>query len=406
MKGLLMTTLMVFAVSLGVKAQIKLIGASVNNETGKIDLLKWQSLDSLSVEVVPTFLDGYFFATSAFDALNSNYYITGISGDSSGLYAYNTPTGMESLVSGSLYTNVAEFDMSNGKMYNLKMETDEYINIYEYDIVLNQDSLIGTIYEPGANAIVADAIGFDSNNGIIYYVGFTNDPALCIYAIPVRDSLFSFSRTVLNTTEPINNITSVQFDNVNEIVFALNDTYDSLANFIGRNIVEIDVVTGNIINRGELAEFPYYVGGSSSFDQNTGTFLFSAIDTSNMLKMVAFNTYSDTYISGFVPDIVSEIVCDNSNFAKSTYTTTETEQELAVTIELYPNPVSEVLFIEYTSSSPVQVLIFSSLGNLVFAQDFIPTNNIQLDLSSLTSGVYVVNLVSQEQTLTEKIAVF
>jgi hypothetical protein len=67
----------------------------------------------------------------------------------------------------------------------------------------------------------------------------------------------------------------------------------------GRYIIEIDKVTGDIINRGDLAEFPYYVGGSSCFDQNTGTFMLAAIDTSNVLKMVAFNTLTDTYVAGF-----------------------------------------------------------------------------------------------------------
>ena len=179
------------------------------------------------------------------------------------------------------------------------METEEYISIYEFDINTNQDSLIGVIYEPGANGLVADAIGFDANNGILYYVGFTNDPALCLYAIPVRENQFSFTKTILNPTEPFNIITSVNFDNVNEIIFARNATYDSSFNYTGSSIVEINKTTGDIITRGELTEFPYFVGGSSSFDQNTGTFLLVGIDTSNVVKMIAFNTYDNTYVSGF-----------------------------------------------------------------------------------------------------------
>lgn len=312
---------------------------------------------------------------------------------------------MENLAGGSLYTNVSEFDMSNGKMYNLLMETEEYISIYEYNISANQDSLIGIIYEPGANGIVSDAIGFDSNNGILYYVGFTNDPALCLYAVPVRDSLFSFTKTILNSTAPYNNITSVHFDNVNEIIYALSDTYDSLFNFTGRNIVEIDKTTGDIINRGELIGFPYYVGGSSSFDQNTGTFLLVAMNTGNMLRMIAFNTYSNTYVAGFVPDLVSEIVCDNSIFAKSTYLTTGIKQEPVLNFKMYPNPVSEILSIESKNPGPVSVQIFSSLGKQVFSQDFSTAGKIDLDLESLSPGLYLVNLITREQTGTDKILV-
>ena len=151
---------------------------------------------------------------------------------------------------------------------------------------------------------------------------------LCLYAIPVRENQFSFTKTILNpTAAPFNIITSVNFDNVNEIIYARNATYDSSFNYTGSSVVEINKTTGDIITRGELVEFPYFVGGSSSFDQNTGTFLLVGIDTSNMLKMIAFNTYDNTYVSGFVPGNVSEIVCDNTTFVKSTYITTGVKKE-------------------------------------------------------------------------------
>jgi len=405
MKREFLSIAILITIGVGVKAQINLIGASINNESGNIDLIKWQALDSLSVTEIPTILNGYYFATSAFDALNSNYYITGLSGDSTGLYSYNLVTGLESLVGGSSYSNTSEFDMSTGKMYNLIVETEDYISIYEYDINSNQDSLIGIIYEPGANGIVSDAIGFDSNNGIVYYVGFTNSPALCLYAINVRDSLFSFTKTLLNTTEPSSNIFSVNFDNVNEILYALNDTYDSMFNFTGRSIIEIDKTTGDVINRGDLSEFPYYIGGSSSFDQNTGTFLLVGIDTSNIQKMIAFNTYSDTYVSGFVPNTVSEIVCDNSIFAKSTYVSTGIEEESALDFKMYPNPVSEIVSIESKTSGPVRIQILSSFGEQAFIKDFTPASKIELDLSSLLPGLYIINLITSKQTASKKLLV-
>ena len=35
--------------------------------------------------------------------------------------------------------------------------------------------------------------------------------------------------------------------------------------------------------------------------------------------MIVFNTYTNTYETGFVPGSVSEIVCDNYAFAQSAY---------------------------------------------------------------------------------------
>lgn len=387
------------------QAQINLIGASVNPGTGEINLVQWEALDSSSVEITPTILDAYYFATSAFDAYGSKYYISGISGDSSGLYAFNSTTLEETLSTGASLSNIAEFDMSTGMMYNLIMESEEYINVYELDITTNTESLIGTIYEPGANGIVADAIGFDSNNGIMYYAGYTNDPASCIYAISVRDTAFSYTKTILAGTQPYNSITCVNYDNVNNKIFALNDAYDSLGYFVGRYFVELDKVTGEIIERANLVEFPYYIAGSSCFDQNTGTFMLAAIDTIGALKMLAFNTLTDTYVAGFIPNMVSEIVCDNSIFSKNAYSTTAISTHSAVDASLFPNPVTDILYITHTASGPVDIQIYSTEGKLVFSSFNNLSTSINVNVQSLVPGIYLVNLVSGNTLIAEKIIV-
>jgi hypothetical protein len=405
MRNLFYCLVIGFSMSMNTNAQINLIGTSSNPISGEINILKWQALDSLSVSSIPTILDAYFFATSAFDPFKNNYYISGVAGQNTGLYSYNSFTGEESLMQASSYTNVSEFDMSTGKMYNLIMETEEYISIYEYDIESNQDSLIGVIYEPGAIGIVADAIGFDSNNGILYYVGPTNGTELSLYSIPVRNNSFSFTRTILNTANPNISITSLNFDNINEKLFAVNDTYDQSTNFSGRNIVEINKVSGDVINLGQLVEFTNFAGGSSSFDQNTGTFLLVGIENNNVSKMIAFNTNSNTYVTGFVPENVSEIVCDNSIFAKNRYGALGIEQEASSNFKLYPNPVSEVLSIESKTDEPTDIQIFNSLGVLVFTQTSNASSEINLNLSSFPKGVYIVNLTTENQTKSEKIVV-
>jgi hypothetical protein len=404
MKKTILYTFIMLLFSMGIKAQINLVGVA-NNYPDNIGIVKWQALNPESVTTFPSILNGYYFASSAFDSYNSKYYITGISGNNSGLYSFNTITNEENLASASLYTNVSEFDMSTGKMYNLKLETDDFISVYAYDINTDYDSLIGVIYEPGVNGIVVDAIGFDANNGILYYVGFTNDPALCLYAIPVRDNQFSFTRTILNTTAPNNNITSVNFDNVNEILYARNATFDENFNYTGSSVVEINKTSGDVITRGELVEFPYFVGGSSSFDQNTGTFLLVGIDTSNMAKMIAFNTYENTYVTGFVPGNVSEIVCDNTVFVQNNYVITGIKPEQTFSFSIYPNPVSEILTIDCPTFSKVTVQLISANGKRVFVQDFTSGKKIELSLSSLAPGVYTVNLTSEGKTASEKLLV-
>ena len=403
MRKLLYALTIALTLTATAQSQIKLIGVSYNNTTSTIDLVRWNAFDPLSVTTTPTMLDTYLYASSGFDPFNSSYYIAGVSGQSTGLYSYDTDTEESNLNTGSLYTNIAEFDMSNSKMYNLIMETEEYISIYEYDIVSNEDILIGTIYEPGVIGLIADAIGFDSNNGIIYYVGYTIDSELALYAIPVREESFSFTKTILNTPNLINGITSLNFDNVNEKLFATNDTYDEIGLFTGKTIVEIDVNNGDVNTLVELTDFPYFVGGSSQFDQNTGTFLLVGINAIGEVEMIAFNTYTNTYVSGYVPG-VSEIVCDNTLFARSTYAVAGIENERSFNFNIYPNPVSDVLNIEYTSKGPVQVQIFSSVGELVY-DNKITSGRVNLDLSSLSSGLYTVNLIGDNQSASRTIVV-
>ena len=403
MRKLLYALTVTLALTATAQSQIKLMGVSYNTSTNSVDLIQWVAFDEISVTTIPTTLDAYLYASSAFDPFNSSYYIAGVSGESTGLYSYDTDTEESNLNTGSLYTNIAEFDMSNSKMYNLIMETEEYISIYEYDIVSNEDILIGTIYEPGVIGLIADAIGFDSNNGIIYYVGYTIDSELALYAIPVREESFSFTKTILNTPNLINGITSLNFDNVNEKLFATNDTYDEIGLFTGKTIVEIDVNNGDVNTLVELTDFPYFVGGSSQFDQNTGTFLLVGINTSDVVEMIAFNTYTNTYVSGYVPG-VSEIVCDNTLFARSTYAVAGIENELSFNFNMYPNPVSDVLNIEYTSNGPVQAQIFSSVGELVYDNN-ITSGRVNLDLSSLSSGLYTINLIEDNQSASRTIVV-
>ena len=399
---LLLTILLI--TNMGLNAQINLVGAAYNPSTQMIDIVKWQALDSGSVITIPSILESYYFGSSAFDAYSGNYYLTGITADDQGLFSFNTQTNEQALGEFTLFSNVSEFDMSTGKIYDLRLDSNEYISVNEFDITTGTDSLIGVIYEPGANAIVADAIGFNSNDGIIYYVGFTNEPAICLYAIPVREDDFSFSRTTLLPTAPYNILTGVNYDNANDKLYALNATYDSLFNYTGNEIVEIDKETGDIIVLAELNEFTGFVAGSSSFDQNTGSFLLSGVDTSNLSRMIVFDTYTNTYETGFVPG-VSEIACDNTIFALNNYIITSVADHKEIEFSVFPNPVTDRLKVNVNSGDDVLVRIYSTNGSLVMSKEFSPLENIGLNLDFLPSGAYLVNVLSGGINGTKKIQV-
>jgi hypothetical protein len=178
-----------------------------------------------------------------------------------------------------------------------------------------------------------------------------------------------------------------------------------MGNSTGRSIVEINLTSGEVITLGQLSEFEYFVGGSSIFDQNSGTFLLVGITANNVLQMIAFNTYTNTYETGFVPENVSEIVCDNTMFARNRYLAANIESKGAMNVRAYPNPVSEVLNLECTSNEPVQLQIISSMGELVYTNNNASVSKSNVDMSGFAPGLYTVNVIGSKNTFSKKIIV-
>jgi hypothetical protein len=391
--------------SLGGQAQINLVGASINSGTGQIDILKWQALDSASVITYPTILQGYLFNSSVFDAYNSNYYLQGITATSSGLLSFNTVTNEATLSPYGTFSNITEIDMSTGKIYTLTSDSIGYITVNEFDINTGADSVLGVISEPGIQGIITDATGFDSNNGILYYIGYDNVPSSCLYSIPVRNPVFSWTKTTLLTTAPGNNFSSVNYDNVNNIIYASNAEYDSAFNYIGNKVVEINKTTGEVITRGVLAGFPWFVGGSSSFDQFSGSFMLVGIDTNNIQSMIVFDTYNNTYQTGFVPGSVSEIVCDNYAFAQSAYGTTAIDEKDRSDVSIFPNPATNKFTLQLNGFDDNVILkIYNVNGKECFSGQI---HNPETEVSTefLSKGFYFVTLQNEKVLQTHKLIV-
>jgi hypothetical protein len=387
------------------QAQINLVGASINAGTDQIDIVKWQAFDSASVIPYPTMFVGYYMASSLFDAYNSNYYLTGLTPDSSALLSFNTISNDTSLHPFSSYSNISEIDMSTGKIYTLRSDSTGYISVNEYDITTGTDSLLGVISEPGLYGIFVDAIGFDSNHGIIYYIGYDGSSTYCLFSIPVRNPVFSWAKKTLLTTAPGNNFSSVNYDNVNNILYALNAEYDSANNYNVSRVVEIDYITGEVISRGLLSGFAGFVMGSSSFDQNSGSLLLVGIDTNNVLKMIAFDTYNNTYQTGFVPGSVSEIVCDNYAFAQNAYGTTSIDEKGLADVALFPNPATSKVTLKMNSSADKSTLkIYNVNGRELLSRE-IQNPETEISTEFLPKGVYIVTIQNHKSKQTKKLVI-
>lgn len=405
MKRIIFMTAVLLLTALGGNAQINLIGASTNSSSGLIDIVKWQALDTSSVASYPTILEGYYFNSSVFNSYTGNYYLTGITSNTSVLLSFNTGSNTSGISPYSSFSNITEIDMSTGKIYNLTSDSVDYFSVNEYEISTGADSVLGVIHEPGIPGIIADATSFDSNNGILYYIGYDSLPGICLYSIPVRNPVFSYSKTRLLLSAQGHNFSSVNYDNVNNIIYASDAEFDENGNYQGNTVVEINKITGEVIERGQLTGFPYYLAGSSSFDQNSGNLLLVGFDTAFNEKMIVFNTYTNTFETGFVPGFVSEIVCDNYAFAKSAYITTSIQEKEDAVLNIFPNPATNKFTLQTNMVNDNYTLILSGVSGKVFLTEQIQKPETEINTGFLPAGVYVVTIKSEKSLQTQKLII-
>lgn len=406
MNKILPLLILMLTVIQGLNAQIRLLGAGINTSSDKIDIVKWQVFDSATVTSYPTVLDGYFFSSSAFNAFTGNYYITGIKQNDAVLLSFNSLTNQSEINSFSSVSNMTQIDMSTGKLYNMSSDSADYFSITEYNISTGTDSLIGIIHEPGIPGIITDASCFNSNDGILYYIGVDSLPGLSLYSIEVRNPVFSYSKIKLQPDTGLNNISAVQYDNVNNLIYAMNSKVDPSGNALDNVVVEIDKVTGNVTERGELSGFPYFLGGSSSFDQNSGSYLLVGFDRLFNQKMIVFNTYTNSYQTGFIPGSVSEIVCDNYNFAKAAYANTSLKKnEESTAMMVFPNPAHEYFTVKVNDvTDNSSVFVTATDGKIVLSEQ-LRKNETLVPAADLSKGIYLITLITDNFRQTKKLVI-
>ncbi len=372
------------------QAQINLIGATSNPTTGTIEVVRWQAFDSSSVTNYPTPLQGYLMGSSLFDSWNSNYYLTGYTASAAGLFSFNSQTSTQTFGNFSSFSNISEIDMSTGKIYTLIADTVGYIGVYEHDLATGTDSLIGFVYEPNTQGIIVDATAFDANEGILYYAGYDSTGQSCLFGMHVRAVPFYFTKTIMFPPSPAI-FTGLQYDNMMNRLYALMTSFDSLWNPLPAVIAEIGTGNGEITEKVELAEFQGYLAGSSSYDQQTGSYLLVGVDTNFLFKMILYNTSGTTYQTGWVPN-ASEIVCDNYDFARSYYGTTGVTEKSDPQFSLYPVPAENYLTVSVGSHNGSALLqVFDLTGKERLAKE-LTTGPSRVSVQDLPAGFYITKI--------------
>lgn len=378
------------------QAQIRLIGSEYNVNTGQIDILRWELFDSASVSSSPSMLQSYLLGSAVFDAFNSNYYLKGLGlNDSSGLYTLNTLTGGESLSSiGSFYNGGSEIDMATGIIFNLAPDdVSGYFGIKAYDTSTGNDTLLGLINEPITMGVIADATCYDSNNGVFYFVGYDAQQVYSLFSVSLAAPAFAYTKVPLGVSAPVNIFQNVNYDNVNNRIYALNIAYDLTGTIQSNRVVEINKTTGALTVKGLINGYIAFQNGASSFDQASSNMVFIGIDSAYNRTMIAFDMDSSTMLTGFVPQSVTEVECDNFVFARSTYGATKVEEEVFRGVKVFPNPTADRFSIEMPGlEGEVSISLYNMEGKLCWSHST-RSEVTEFSTGSLSQGIYQLRLL-------------
>lgn len=403
MKKILTYTLFLSLLTLCTHAQIRLIGASSNSTPGKIDIVTWNAFDSSNVVYHSTDLTAYVLGTSGFSDYSGLYYLSGISATGMGMLSFNTATNNSTFTKGSFLSNISQFDMSTGILYKLSIDLNNTISVTANSMSTNQDSLVGTFTEPDLRrGLVVDAICFDANKGIIYHIGVNQNNSKVLYAIHVRDTNFTFTKTPI-IGEENNNFSALQFDNVNNKIYCRRANFDNRSTYLGSDIVEINSVNGTVSLKKPINQIPDFVVSSSCYDQSTGTYMLIGAENSISRKMIAYNTNSDSLVIGYVPSGVSELACNNIPFARFKYGIPTGVKEInwANAINLYPNPAADKLYINLPSiglENNLQFELINMLGETVHRNKLDEVKT-ELQISALKPGIYFYKMMDKTQVI-------
>jgi hypothetical protein len=79
------------------------------------------------------------------------------------------------------------------------------------------------------------------------------------------------------------------------------------------------------------------------------------------------------------------------------------DEKISIEPKLYPNPNKGVFYIE--NNYPIEINIYSSLGELVFSQEMLNQGKQQLNLSHLSEGVYSIVMKYSDKFFSQKIVI-
>lgn len=133
--------------------------------------------------------------------------------------------------------------------------------------------------------------------------------------------------------------------------------------------------------------YTYLVIGNFFDDANT--------DTISFANDFTYNAYY------YLDDVC---VSTDSSFAYNySYTTGINENNLQTQFSFYPNPVNNFLNIQNNFQTSFDLIVHNSLGQQLYSEQNITSNNLQLDVSNYSNGLLFITITSNNNQFTYKL---
>lgn len=156
-----------------------------------------------------------------------------------------------------------------------------------------------------------------------------------------------------------------------------------------------------------------------AFDPDSMTYTLQLVQDSSVVDLMATpssdmaTVEGDSTIDVSAGDTITvDIVVTAENGAVMTYEVTvlpfiddtgiEPESIAAAAVRLYPNPASDLLYIE-SDMEIKQVTVFNAIGKIVMQHSSVNNPRLQLNVGSLTPGLYMIKVDNEDQSSMNKL---
>ncbi len=385
---------------------IRLIAFNYNSQDGAT-IVRWNAGETQFDNVYPTNVQGIISGSSAFDSKRSNYFarvFDNTSGSSEArMIKFNTNSETISLAPiENVFNGGAEVDMQNGLVYTYDGDSNNNVFLSEFNPISGTQTNLGNFsFSPGTG-FYPDSTCYDSNSKKYYFL-ILEDNQVKLVTASVTSQPFSYTVVPITNSDNSGNI-GLEFSNETNTIFAMYSIYDAVTgNFNQIMVGSLNPSNGELTSIVTLENIYGYQFSNRTYDQDSESMIFVGFDNNYAAGLYIVNTASASYeILPMLGDNINELECDNSLYAEAKYGALSIDENTISDVIIAPNPAKNYFRVTFNGAI-AEYKITDVLGKTVKSGEM--NNDSTIDVSNLTKGTYLFNMVNEGKMHVQKIII-